>query len=131
MVTPAKLCELATLESQRLGHPQVGTEHLLLALIRNNAADGGTTVPQRVFADLEVNCTQAENKTREIISAAGAGVESYDAATIGGTLRELSAPYVTPNLLRAALGWVPAADRPVLLENLQALCGMLTEGPKV
>ena len=69
---PAKnVIETAMAESRALGHNYVGTEHLLLALLR--AADP-PTIPNRVFHELNITHDAVHEAT---LSTIGAGVDSF------------------------------------------------------
>src|SRR5687768_14510938 len=71
-----KALQLANQEAHRLGSSQVGTEHLLLGLVKD-----GDGVASQVFRQLGVNLA----KTRDAVS--GVGGETAETAAIGSLPR--------------------------------------------
>jgi len=76
-----KTLEHATREAPALGHEFVGTEHLLLGLVREN--DGVAT---RILVDLGADADKIRD---EVIKAAGVPRPSASVRTRGSTIRRL------------------------------------------
>ena len=71
-----KVLELSLRESQQLGHEYIGTEHLLLGLIRE-----GQGVAARVLGNLGVDLGRARQQVIELLSAGpGSAVAEGEAA---------------------------------------------------
>ncbi len=81
-----KVLELSLRESQQLGHSYIGTEHLLLGLIRE-----GQGVAARVLGNLGVDLGRARQQVIELLGGGpgGAVVEGGAAVRIGGSRAQL------------------------------------------
>jgi len=86
-----KVIELSVDESRKLGHSYIGTEHILLALIRE-----GEGVAARVLSNAGVSLTKARQQVLQLLgsndSAAGSSNASPSAATptLDGLARDLT-----------------------------------------
>ena len=81
-----KVLELSLRESQQLGHSYIGTEHLLLGLIRQ-----GQGVAARVLGNLGVDLGRARQQVIELLGGGpgSAVVEGAAAVRIGGSRAQL------------------------------------------
>ena len=83
-----KVLELSLRESQELGHEYIGTEHLLLGLIRE-----GQGVAARVLADLgqDLDLTRARQLVTEEVGSGHGGepAEHQPAVRVGGSRAQL------------------------------------------
>ncbi|SEJ49938.1 ATP-dependent Clp protease ATP-binding subunit ClpC [Bhargavaea ginsengi] len=88
-----KVIELSLDESRKLGHSYVGTEHLLLALIRE-----GEGVAARVLANAGVSLNKARQQVLQLLGSnengqgaqAGGGNPSASTPTLDGLARDLT-----------------------------------------
>src|SRR5690242_13245092 len=67
-----KVLELASREAQQFGHNYVGTEHILLGLIRE-----GEGVAAQVLVQLGADLNRVRDQVVELLQPAGRGVASY------------------------------------------------------
>lgn len=56
------ILELSSRESYKLGHNYIGTEHLLMALMRDSAFDGGVGVAARILRELDIDLIQVRRQ---------------------------------------------------------------------
>lgn len=71
-----KVIELAVDEARRLGHHYIGTEHLLLGLVRE-----GEGIAAGVLESLGINLEKARQKTLQVLQAPGQDQGELSAAT--------------------------------------------------
>jgi hypothetical protein len=98
-----KVFEMALRESLSLGHNYIGTEHILLALVRENEGVGA-----RILLDFDADPERVRNEVRRMLSgpagraAAAAGV----AATVEARVRQRGARmFPSPPPPRPPLDW--------------------------
>ena len=86
-----KVIELSMDEARKLGHTYVGTEHILLGLIRE-----GEGVAARVLNNLGINLSKARQQvlhllgSNEAISSSGASVNNANTPTLDSLARDLT-----------------------------------------
>src|SRR5919201_1254154 len=71
-----KVLDLALREALSLGHNYIGTEHLLLGLVRENEG-----VATRILLDFDADAEKIRNAVIEMIGGRAVGVEPYTPAS--------------------------------------------------
>jgi len=103
-----KVIELAVDEARQLGHHYIGTEHLLLGLIRE-----GEGVAAKVLDSLGVNLEKVRAQTIQVLSQSG--------GTDGQTIQSLSQSSTTHEWRNVAAGTPTSGPQPLEYGTEQAL----------
>ncbi|NBI30318.1 ATP-dependent protease ATP-binding subunit ClpC [Chengkuizengella marina] len=94
-----KVIELSMDEARKLGHTYVGTEHILLGLIRE-----GEGVAARVLSNLGINLNKARQKVLQLLGSSESSSSSHNTSTnantptLDGLARDLTAIAKEDNL---------------------------------
>ncbi|MFS1514709.1 ATP-dependent protease ATP-binding subunit ClpC [Chengkuizengella sp. SCS-71B] len=94
-----KVIELSMDEARKLGHTYVGTEHILLGLIRE-----GEGVAARVLSNLGINLNKARQKVLQLLGSSESSSSSHNSTTsantptLDGLARDLTAIAKEDNL---------------------------------
>jgi ATP-dependent Clp protease ATP-binding subunit ClpA len=105
--------ELAWEEARSLGHDYIGTEHLLLALIRLEESTG-----LKVLGNLGVDTTKVRTRLIRLLSEVSAG----KANARPGVKFDPIENEVNKTLFEAIVSALPAGIRPIVLELREIVC---------
>ena len=100
-----EVLELALRESQSLGHNYIGTEHILLALVRESEG-----VAMRILIDNDVDSEQIRHEVIRLLSGPGRGAPIRPARITGPVARIIPAaelPHPVLDWQRASMLWRP------------------------
>lgn len=112
-----KVLELALREALSLGHNYIGTEHVLLALARENEG-----VASRILADLEIDAEKIRSETMRALSGAGYKKRTVvPIPSLGGRIAyeiwvealagQITPPLAVPQGAPTAWQFVPEAEK--------------------